>query len=576
MAELEPFMLTPLAAPMPMEVGVTGILGVVGLGEEYIDTMFVAAMASIERHASVAMNTGAAELPAKTAISNRFIHDQLQIRRDLPSTGDRIGGFLAETSGTVTLENSDHALDYLLTDRVLRDRKVRVKSAATTRLATGSLALPAMSAFNTNFEGTIVTAQVNTDGRIALAVGDGWKRIDKPIQERLYLGTGGAEGGKDVAGKPVPLSYGFAPNVTPTCVDRVKGIWQVHDGEAKDIQPRDMGVFLVYAGEVDTFEQLAAMTQQGEVDDPQIALGTFVLCRKIGMFRVAGGQQITADVQGDGLFDGQVTFDQGVLFDGGVGFDAPGSRTHRRHAAGIIYRILFSRARVKDSELDLDQMLTFDSTYPFEMGIFVPSAERPTIREVCTRIADSVGAVVVRNQVGQIMLRVIEPPSAGSAITITEANMATTVERLPLPWGSPWPGLKFYYAPNWTPMTDEQISDQFADDSPEKAVLLGSEDFVELTHPEMAPLLPDREALEVHSVLRDERDALVVGRRVLDFYASRWALWRAVVYGVPWRLDVLATVILKVPGLGFADGQPMLVIGNEERPGEYETELTLM
>jgi hypothetical protein len=54
--------------------------------------------------------------------------------------------------------------------------------------------------------------------------------LDKPVQESLYAGTGGLEGGEDIAGSEKPLSFGLVRNLTPITVDRANLIYQYHDG----------------------------------------------------------------------------------------------------------------------------------------------------------------------------------------------------------------------------------------------------------------------------------------------------------------------------------------------------------
>lgn len=578
MCEFEPLRGAPEAVPLPMMAGPgLGILGVVGLGELYNATMYRAAPAPIERHSSLAhgLNTTSADTPANARISNRLVSDQIQVSRLLPQIGQRLGGFVAETSAQIVLNGADGGLDHLFDgSTLLRDRPIRLKSAASPRLARGAIAKPQASAFASRFEGRIVNAQINVDGLVTLTVADGWKRLDRPIQERLYLGTGGREGGADLAGKPPPLAYGNCPNVDPTLLDRVLGIYQVHDGEVLDMAPKDMGVPLRISRDVASYEELAALATEGEVDEPDIPLGFAALCRAEGIFRVAGGVSITCDVQGDGLYDGPIGFRGGVFFRGGVGYKAPGARTHRRYPAGMIYRVLFSRARVRDSEIDLDQMLQFDAEYPYEMGIYISSNERPTVREVCTTIADSAGAVVARNRLGQITLRMLVGAAPSGPVTINEVNLAKPVERVPLPWGAPWPSIKLYFAPNWTVLDESRISLEVGDE--ERARLMQRSRMVEVAHPEMQPLLPDREALEVTTILRNEADARDVAKRMLDFYAGKHALWRAVAFGIGFRSEVLATAVLAADRFGLQGGVPMLVIGAEERPGDGETELTLM
>ena len=282
-----------------------------------------------------------------------------------------------------------------------------LRAADTTRVARGDEIPPPLADFHVVFSGLIAEARLNPDGELSLRVGDIATRLDRPMQERTYLGTGGRQGDKEIAGQPLPLNYGWNRNAQPTLVDKLLGIYQVHDGEVLSILAKDRGQPLSNlntAADLATYEELAALRVEGE-PDPQLLSGQFATCRAEGYFRLGGAASIvTCDLEGDGLDDDGVLWSGGGSWSGGVPWSGPGVTTHSRYAGGMLYRILTTRGFVPPSDIDLDRIRQFDYENPFELGLSLPSSgERLSVREACTRIADSVGAVILRTQGEQII-----------------------------------------------------------------------------------------------------------------------------------------------------------------------------
>lgn len=125
-------------------------------------------------------------------------------------------------------------------------------------------------------------------------------RLDKPLLDARYAGTGGAEGATTMKGKVKPMALGNCLSVEPVVVDAAKWIFQVHGyGPVQDIvqvydfaQPLEASV-----ANVQTYEALAAL---------ELTPGQWAKCNSRGMFRLGGStdKKISADVLG-GIFDGQ-------------------------------------------------------------------------------------------------------------------------------------------------------------------------------------------------------------------------------------------------------------------------------
>ena len=190
------------------------------------------------------------------------------------------------------------------------------------------------------------------------------------------------------------------------------------------------------------------------------------------------------------------------------------------------------------------------------------------------RLLVSAGSVGLRNRLGQIAPRALTGPAATGALEIHDGNLAGPIERLALPWGAPWPAVRLSYAPQATPLTEDQVSAEL--EGEDRAALMRPSREVVASSPALAVLLPDRAPLTIATQLRDRSAAEAVAARLLDFYGRQWAMFRATVRGIGFRADLLSTVLVRVARYGLQGGVPMLVIGSDERPGDYETELTLI
>lgn len=97
------------------------------------------------------------------------------------------------------------------------------------------------------FRGVVESATWDTS-RITLRVRDRQALFDEALQSNRYGGTGGLDGGADLAGKPIPLLYGTKPNIKPVLVDASNLIYQIHDGSVEAIDAVYFAGLLAAAG----------------------------------------------------------------------------------------------------------------------------------------------------------------------------------------------------------------------------------------------------------------------------------------------------------------------------------------
>lgn len=561
--------------------GLSGIgpCGLAGMAQPFAIVREAPQPAPTRRYVSLAqgMMTRAGDTPPDTYIEPRVRGADIRIRRELPATGDRLSGFVAATAATIELDGGDGVLDAMITHEVMRDRPVALKQAPTTRLARGIEQPPALAEFVSVFAGRCTDIRIDADDRVRVLIADDFSRLDRPIQQRTYAGTGDREGGEALTGMPVPLAYGSAAGHEPTLVDELKVIFQVHDGEFRSIAIHSRGELIPVVRDVSTYEELAALTVEGEVDSPDIMAGYAVTCQAQGYFRLGGAAigPITCDVEGDGINDGLRLYRGNRGYRGDRGYREKGRLTYRRYCGGILYRILTTRAGFQPSEIDIDRITQFDFERPFPLGISIPSSQRPTIREVCTRFADSLGAVILRNHVGQLFLRVLSGPVGGSQIKVKKNPDSSTdgVERMALPWGAPWHTVKLRCSPRFRPLSSDEASALLSPE--ESASFQRAYATVQASNNSLALLLPDRPILEIDTLLVSADHAKVVARGILNFYRQIDALYRYTARGIGFRTDVLSTIVLDYPRHGLNGGKALLVLSIDEQPGVNSTMLTL-
>lgn len=66
-------------------------------------------------------------------------------------------------------------------------------------------------------------------------------RVDLPLRDEFYAGTGDVEGDNNLAGKPKPFAFGRTNSVSPVLVNATNRIYQVHNGAINDLVVYDRG-----------------------------------------------------------------------------------------------------------------------------------------------------------------------------------------------------------------------------------------------------------------------------------------------------------------------------------------------
>ncbi len=185
----------------------------------------------------------------------------------------------APSFGSVRIKNGDKELDALM-GYYWGGRSVKVYAGSPdfTR-----------SQFVKIFDGLAQSVEGDED-EIIINLSDKQSILESNFEQNLYEGSGGLDGGEELAGKPKPLVYGACKNVPLTLVDSANLIYQVHDGSIEAVtKVFDRGVELTNEGDVAdiTGESVSASSFKTQLSGGYIKLGS------------NPDGRITANVQGD-------------------------------------------------------------------------------------------------------------------------------------------------------------------------------------------------------------------------------------------------------------------------------------
>jgi hypothetical protein len=293
---------------------------------------------------------------------------------------DGIGG-LAQVFSEARLVNADGGLDGLLSDYALDGRVAR--------LLVGD-ADASYAEFGIVFTGVVRSATI-AENEVTLSFSDGMARLELPIQANRYLGTGGAEGGADLKGKPKPLCHGRAYNVAPVLVDAFNLVYQVHDGAIQDVPAfRDRGVALA---------KVPGAPAPGEYQ-VNAAAGTVTL---------------------GAMPDGEPTCD--------VEGDAPAAGYSERLAV-ILQRLL--SGRLYTSEIDTTALANLNALIEAPVGLYVGAEER-TVSSVLDELLYGAGCFGGFTRQGVFTAGRIADPTADAPVIDLDESSIARIERVAPP-----------------------------------------------------------------------------------------------------------------------------------------------
>ncbi|WP_142851021.1 hypothetical protein, partial [Telmatospirillum sp. J64-1] len=406
--------------------------------------------------------------------------------------------------GSVELDNGDGALDDAVRGLSVDGREVRVflgrRGAAFGEM--GLLARAKAVEWYASLDRVVVELRdLALDLNIAAA------------QQHSYAGTGGIEGGEDLAGKAKPSCWGRCFNVSPVLLDPLVELWQVHWRAIQAVEAvRDRGVPLAPGADYPSYDALV---------EASIPVGHYATCLSLGLIRLGGSPAgtITADVRGD----------------------AEGGYTE---AIGeIALRFLLAAQGVAAEGIDAE---SFGGLPSGPAGYFQPVGDTRTADAVLDEMMMGVGAWWGTTRSGLISCgRLADPAGADAPHTLDETNILD-FEVVPPPQTPIW-RQRVLYRRNWT--TQSEVSELV--DPALRQAYADSGRLVTAADPNIAmrslgALDPD----PIQSLFADAADAEAEAARILALFGPRRRVLQVVTRGLGYVVDLGDVVTVRHRRLG--------------------------
>ena len=237
--------------------------------------------------ASQAFTTRPSDTPANQIFEPRLEADAVFTSRRSLFDGGAIGGRSVPGRAEIAVINLDGDLD-AFARHGFDGRTLTVKLGAETWI---------YGDFVTVLSGTVEAVEV-TNERVTFLCRDLQDLLDKPVQSNLFAGTGGAEGGGDLKGKPKPRSYGVVRNGEPVFLGFIGACmaWQINDGA---VAAYDSSLHRLY-------DRGSPLTYEA-ANPPSSGKWTLDATNGILLFNGSVTGPVTADWKGDATGSGYVS-----------------------------------------------------------------------------------------------------------------------------------------------------------------------------------------------------------------------------------------------------------------------------
>lgn len=461
------------------------------------------------------------DTPASTWYDGR-LSDEIRVDRRVVGR-DGVGG-ITTVFAEVGVVNGDGALDGLLRDYAIDGRPAALWLGRPT---------DPRSEFGLVFRG-IVSVITGTLTRIRFSLSDGMAKLAAPIQTITYAGSGGAEGGADLKGKPKPLCYGKVWNIAPPLIDSVNLIYQVHAGAIQDVPAvYDRGVALVKVGGAPAAGQYQVDTVNGTVKLGATPDGT-----------------VTCDVQGDASLSGFV--------------DRTGD---------IALRILAQQAALTSNEIEPGSFGALNTDAPASVGIWIGTETRD-IASVLDELLSGVGAFGGFSRYGLFTVGMVAAPDGDPALELTEEDIIS-LERTPLPAALEpvvWRTMVGWQQ-NYTQQADlaASVSAARRTFAAEPQRVAATEDAAIKSRHLLA-----REYGPVRGLYAAEVDAQAEADRLFDLWSTGRAPYRIIARPKAMAIDIGGVAHVKHRRYGLDAGKAARVLGHAVSGARNQVELTVL
>lgn len=425
--------------------------------------------------------------PDDTALPNQPFRGTLSVPLNFKWSilgGSDIGTFTTGTGSTV-LNNADGFYDDLPSTFTADGRPIVIKAHRK-----GDDFATAFTVFR-----GVMASWFIDETQVAISIQDFSYKLKVPAQPNIYGGTGGADGGSDLAGKRKPLVFGYVNGWSATLLDGSSLIYQVHDGAIQAISAvYDMGAALTFSADYANYTLLAAAT---------IPAGRYATCLSLGLLRLNSNPSgtITVDLQGDKTGGSFVST-----------------------TADIVQRWIKRVADVTDSDLFSTSFDDLNSSQPAPIGYGVYPDDNHTIADVIADMMHGVGGWGGFRKDGYFEVRRFTAPSSTAVATLDRVDIFDIKREAPPSELTPPPfRQRVTYDRNWTQMNNfagSVTADRKAYLSSPYRISESSADTIKADH----PFAQDPDVRECY--FRDAADADTEALRLLNLYRVERALYR--------------------------------------------------
>ncbi|GAB5506692.1 MAG: hypothetical protein Rhirs2KO_18550 [Rhizobiaceae bacterium] len=393
----------------------------------------------------------------------------------------------------------------------------------------------------TIFKGTATSFHVD-EAEFRIDLEDYRYKLDVPLHTTVYGGTGGVEGGDDLAGRRKPRAFGHLRNVTPVLVKANSQLYQINDGPVNAISAVYANGAALTAGSdhANSADLLAA----------SIASGFFDTCLAEGMFRVnylLDGDVLTCDVEGDTT--------------GGSFAETIGA---------IVRRIVAGSTVMSDpGDLYLPAFVAFEAAAPYQAGFYADHNDAISVAEALARLV-GYGNFVGFRRTGKLEIAQFAAPASPPLMRFDDKDIVG-IRRERLPDGiypPPW-RWRVAYGRNWT--VQDELAGSVADNV--RAFLAEELRYASAESAATKINHPFAQEREVGGYLRNEADAQSEANRLLALHASSSSLYRFTLDTRPFGLDVGDTVHVTYPRFDLSDGRLMRVVEINENAADDAAEI---
>jgi len=439
----------------------------------------------------------------------------LSFERHLYRSGE-LGGRSVPGFGTLDANNADGGLDHWR-DLAFDGRRVR--------LLLGGNGFR-FAEYRTVFDGTAERIEFDDD-RLRVHLRDLQVLFERPLQENLYQGTGGAEGDAALAGRAKPLCYGRCLHVPAILVEASTLTYQVHDGPVEAIDA--------------VFDSGVALTPGTAPPAPahystDLAAGTF----RLGS---APEGPVTAHVRGDAS-----------------------SGAYAEDTASLMLRIAMRAPELNDFDWTAFADLTIAA--PMATGFF--TAEETSLLAVLDSLAETAGAHFGFDRNGRFTAGRLSEPAAEAAESIDESailGLERETAALPL-WR-----LRLGYGRHWCTLSESESAAGL--DPGTRTGLAETYRYAEASDGAVRMRHRLARDLQQESLIATGTDAAAEALRRLALFGVARDLFRVRVKTRPYSLTLGTTIRLSYPRHGLAGGRNLVLVGLSEDSAFDEAELTL-